>query len=81
MLAGFLCFTGRTLENVAEGAGKKPHPSQTAVDSFFNYLYYSTQTTESEMFASAVAFPPNGHKKRESKAFLGSDSRHSSFSY
>jgi len=33
---------------------KNPHPSQTAVDSLFDYLYYSSQTTKLEMFASAI---------------------------
>ena len=39
------------------GTEIKSHPSQTAVDSFFNYLYYSTQTVKSEMFSRAMAPP------------------------
>jgi hypothetical protein len=30
------------------------YPSQTTVDSVFDYLYYSFETTQSEMFASAI---------------------------
>jgi hypothetical protein len=45
--------TELTIFRLKESA-RKPHPSQTAVDSLFNYLYYSSQTTKSEMFASAI---------------------------
>jgi hypothetical protein len=49
------------MEKLDKKAGKKPHSSQTAVDSFFSYLYYSTQT---EIFATEM-----GHLKRNGKPF------------
>ena len=42
------------MEQSVWGRKKKSYPAQTAVDSFFNYLYYSTQTVKSEMFASTM---------------------------
>jgi hypothetical protein len=48
-------------EKLDKKAGKKTHTSQTAVDSFFSYLYYSTQT---EILATGM-----GHAKRKGKTF------------
>jgi hypothetical protein len=40
-------------EQARKMASKKSYTSQTAVDSFFNYLYYSPQMGESEKFADS----------------------------
>jgi hypothetical protein len=42
---------------------KMSHLSQTAVDSFFDYLYYLSQTPETEMFASAIPTASKGGLK------------------
>jgi hypothetical protein len=82
MLAGLIRFCSTSVENTGKDPEKKAYPSQTAVDSFFNYLYYLSQTTESEMFASAIGFPSNGEEegKQGISGLNGSDSRLSRFS-
>src|SRR5262249_20190485 len=49
----FINFRGRSIGDSKKKEQKNAHPSQTAVDSFFSYLYHSTQTAKSSILIIA----------------------------